>query len=252
MQLKQYQINARDTLRDFLEAATISGPKAAYESLTGEHDLKERLRGFAGDYVPVNGIEDTPYVCLRLPTGGGKTILAAHAIDVARKSWMGKDYPMVLWMVSSNQIQTQTLDALKKPRHPYRKALDEQFGGNVRVFAMEDFTQIPPQDLESKCCIIVGTIQTLRITDTDKRKIYSHHEMLEPHFTRLNLHAYPGLEAISDTNPGKRFSFANLLHVHQPLMIVDEAHNAVTGLSEEMHRRVNPSAIIEFTATPQS
>src|SRR3546814_548238 len=34
-------------------------------------------------------------------------------------------------------------------------------------------------------------------------------------------------------------------------MVVDEAHNAVTGLSREMQARVNPSAIVEFTATPR-
>ena len=33
-------------------------------------------------------------------------------------------------------------------------------------------------------------------------------------------------------------------------MIVDEAHNAMTGLSREMQARVNPCAIVEFTATP--
>jgi type III restriction enzyme len=33
-----------------------------------------------------------------------------------------------------------------------------------------------------------------------------------------------------------RYSFANLLHLHRPLMIVDEAHKAVTGLSREMQR----------------
>ena len=49
---------------------------------------------------------------------------------------------------------------------------------------------------------------------------------------------------------GVKFSFANLLHIHRPLMIVDEAHNAVTGLTREMQTRVNPGAIIEFTATP--
>ena len=48
-----------------------------------------------------------------------------------------------------------------------------------------------------------------------------------------------------------KYSFANLLHLQRPLMIVDEAHNAVTGLSEEMQKRVNPCAIIEFTATPK-
>src|SRR3546814_8510005 len=34
-------------------------------------------------------------------------------------------------------------------------------------------------------------------------------------------------------------------------MVVDEAHNALTGLSREMQARVNPSAIVEFTATPR-
>ena len=47
-------------------------------------------------------------------------------------------------------------------------------------------------------------------------------------------------------------SFANLLHLHRPLLMVDEAHNAVTGLSREMQARLNPCAIVEFTATPKS
>src|SRR3546814_19983814 len=59
----------------------------------------------------------------------------------------------------------------------------------------------------------------------------------------------PGLETLE--GGGVKFSFANLLHIHRPLMVVDEAHNAVTGLSREMQARVNPSAIVEFTATPR-
>ena len=34
-------------------------------------------------------------------------------------------------------------------------------------------------------------------------------------------------------------------------MIVDEAHNAVTGLTRDLQARLNPSAIVEFTATPR-
>jgi type III restriction enzyme len=41
------------------------------------------------------------------------------------------------------------------------------------------------------------------------------------------------------------------MHLNRPLMIVDEAHNAMTSLSREMQARVNPCAIVEFTATPQ-
>ena len=94
----------------------------------------------------------------------------------------------------------------------------------------------------------MGTIQTLRVTNTEGRKVYAHNENMEPHFTALP-QSLPGLEQRDDG--GIKFSFANLMHVHRPLMIVDEAHNAVTGLSREMQARVNPSAIIEFTATPR-
>ena len=60
----------------------------------------------------------------------------------------------------------------------------------------------------------------------------------------------PSLEQTE--NGGAKFSFANLMHLHRPLMILDEAHNAVTGLSREMQRRLRPCAIVEFTATPRS
>lgn len=251
MELKGYQRATLEILREYFEAATVSGPKQAYEAITNRPNLKERLRGFAGDYTPLSGIPDTPYVCLRLPTGGGKTILATHAIEVARKRWLEKEYPLVLWLTPTNTIRQQTVEALKNTRHPYRKALDEQFGGAVRIFDIEDFTQILPHDLATKCCIVVSTIQTLRVKDTSARKVYAHHEMLEPHFSNIPKNAQ-GLEPISETNAAPRYSFANLMHIHRPLMIVDEAHNAVTGLSEETQARVNPAAIIEFTATPRT
>ena len=54
-----------------------------------------------------------------------------------------------------------------------------------------------------------------------------------------------------DENGHLKYSFANLLFAHRPIMIVDEAHNAVTNLSAEMQGRINPSAIIELTATPR-
>ena len=105
-----------------------------------------------------------------------------------------------------------------------------------------------PQILRDHCCIVVGTIQTLRVTNTEGRKVYAHHEEMEPHFDNVPATA-PGFERRE--GGGIKFSFANLLHLHRPLMIVDEAHNAVTGLTREMQLRVNPCAIIEFTATPK-
>lgn len=248
MKLKQYQTDTLSTLRRFLEEARVAGPKGAYEAITKEPEQAKRLGRFGGTYTPLVELPNVPYVCLRLPTGGGKTILGAHSIGIARDAWVEKDYPMVLWLVPSNTIRLQTAEALKNARHPYRQALDEAFDGRVRVFDIADFAHIRPHDIRDHCCIVVGTIQTLRVSNTEGRKVYSHNENMEPHFTALPK-TLPGLETLE--GGGVKFSFANLMHIHRPLMIVDEAHNAVTGLTREMQSRVNPSAIIEFTATPR-
>ena len=248
MKLKQYQTDTLSVLRRFFEEARVAGPKGAYEAITKEPEQAKRLGRYGGTYTPLAELPNVPYVCLRLPTGGGKTILGAYSIGIARDAWVEKDYPMVLWLVPSNTIRLQTAEALKNARHPYRQALDEAFDGRVRVFDIADFTHIRPHDIRDHCCIVVGTIQTLRVSNTEGRKVYAHNENMEPHFTALPK-SLPGLETLE--GGGVKFSFANLMHIHRPLMIVDEAHNAVTGLTREMQARVNPSAIIEFTATPR-
>ena len=249
MQLKQYQRDTLAILQRFFEEARIAGPKTAYEVLVGEPDQSSRLGRYAGEYVPLKELSEVPYVCLRLPTGGGKTLLAAYSVSVARDAWIEKDYPLVLWLVPTNTIRRQTVETLKNTSHPYRKALNESFARRLRVFDIADFTQVRPHDLRDQCCIIIGTIQTLRIKNTEGRKVYAHHEELEPHFSALP-RSVTGLETLPDG--AVKFSFANLMHLHQPLMIVDEAHNAVTGLTREMQERVNPAAIIEFSATPRT
>ena len=248
MKLKQYQTDTLSLLRRFFEEARIAGPKNAYEAITREPELAGRLGRYGGVYKELASLPNVPYVCLRLPTGGGKTILGAYSIRTARDAWIEKDHPLVLWLVPTNTIRRQTAEALKNSRHPYRRALDEAFASRVRVFDIADFTHLRPNDIRDRCCVVVGTIQTLRVTNTEGRKVYAHHEEMEPHFSSLPQTA-PGLERLE--TGGVKFSFANLLHIHRPLMIVDEAHNAVTGLTREMQARVNPCAIVEFTATPR-
>ncbi len=253
MQLKQYQTDTLAVLRRFLEEARVLGPAGAYETVTSEPEQAKRLGRYRNGYRSLEALQGSPYVCLRLPTGGGKTLLGAHTISVARDAWIEKDYPLVLWLVPTNTIRLQTAEALKNPRHPYRQVLDAEFGGRVRVYDIADFTALRPHDLRDNACIVVGTIQTLRVGNTEGRKVYAHNENMEPHFSSIP-RITKGLEqrdGSSETTGDPKFSFANLLHVHRPLMIVDEAHGAVTGLTRDMQARVNPCAIIEFTATPR-
>ena len=144
MKLKQYQTDTLSILRRFFEEARVIGPKNAYEAITSEPDRAQRLGRYGGTYCPLRELPNAPYVCLRLTTGGGKTVLAAHSIAIARDAWVEKDWPIVLWLVPSNVIRRQTTEALKNARHPYRQVLNEAFDGRVRVFDIADFTHIRP------------------------------------------------------------------------------------------------------------
>ncbi|WEK44741.1 MAG: DEAD/DEAH box helicase family protein [Candidatus Sphingomonas colombiensis] len=248
MELKRYQRRALEALRQFLSTARVKSPAQAYAETIARADLGSYARG---GYTPVEGLEGTPYCCLRLPTGGGKTLLAAHAIKVAADSYMDRPVVPVIWLVPSNAIQVQTLDALKQPRHPYRIALEEAFGGAVAVFDIAERRQIRPRDFLEKTVVIVATYQAFRVEDKSDRNVYADDENLEDHFR--DARAGEGLDVV-DKGPRRgeiALSFANVLHRQRPLMILDEAHNFMTGLSGGTKARLNPSAIIELTATPK-
>lgn len=255
MELKRYQTRALDQLRHFLEKARGGDIAAAYAStiaraLTFEEpdDAPTYARG---GYTPVEGLEHVPYCCVRLPTGGGKTLLASHAIKVAGESWMDRARVPVIWLVPSSQIQTQTLDALKTPRHPYRLALEEAFDGAVAVFDISERRQIRPRELIDKTVVIVATYQAFRVEDTSARNVYSDDENLEDHFRDASRGEGLGLAEKGPRRGKIALSFANVLHRQRPLMILDEAHNFMTNLSGSAKARLNPSAIIELTATPK-
>lgn len=248
MLLKNYQQNTLDILQKFFEQCRIAGPQAAFTNITDDFDIATRLGGLKSDYVVWSSIPATPRVCVKIPTGGGKTIVGAHAIKIVADTWCETENPFVLWVVPSDSIRRQTSEALKNPRHPYRKVLDEQFNGKVRVFDLDEKFNIRPSDVENGACIVVTTIQAFRQSKTEKYNVYAHNENLEPHFTKITATESMDL----DENGLPKFSFANLINHLRPIMIVDEAHNEISNLTQDTFGRLNPSAIIEMTATPQT
>lgn len=246
MKLKDYQTEAIGALKNYLDKSRSEGPALAFNRvMEGEADY----RAITDDQDhPVAALESVPYVCLRIPTGGGKTILGAHIIKATAEIYLEREFPLVLWLVPTKQIKTQTLEAFRNPRHPYRRELDEKFGvGKVQIFDIADNGMIRPQDIADNLCLIIGTMASARVADTEIRDFYADKEDLEPHFIKLP--AIEGLEQKEGKNRPK-FSFANLLRIHRPLVITDEAHNANTDLSYQVYERLSPSAIIELTATP--
>ena len=254
--LKTYQQTALDTLAAFARAARVKGPALAFGELTG----RPWHAGAFGDGLPC--------VCLRIPTGGGKTVLAAHAVPLLARAWAAVDAPVALWLVPSDAIRTQTLKALQTPGHPYRAALADAYGEGLRVCALEDVAQIAAPEWGRNAVVVVATIQSFRIEDAGQRNVYSFSESFEPHFRGADERALAGLRDLPDAlvTPEDvaadttgvlagfagqpRWSLANWLALHRPILIVDEAHNAKTDKSFTALQRLNPGFILELTATP--
>lgn len=242
--LKEYQQKALTALESYLQRVTRLGdPDTAFYEFTRD------ASGQGTPFIPVRELPGVPYVCLRLPTGGGKTLLACHSIAVAKHSYLGTDYPLILWLVPSNAIRDQTLAALRDRAHPYRQALD-QYLGAVTVLDLTEALHVQRATLDSTTTIIVSTLQAFRVEDTDGRRVYEDNGSLMTHFDGYPVEALSTLECWENGEIVR--SLANILALRQPLVIVDEAHNARTELSFTTLSRFRPSAIIEFTATPDT
>jgi type III restriction enzyme len=265
LKLKQYQEEALTALARFFDLARGARNEAALDAAFRQALLEQELAPESiPPYLAQGFVSDegaTPYVCVRIPTGGGKTLLGTHALAVAGRHYIGSDRPLALWLVPSNIIRGQTLSALSTPGHPYREALEKHFGvDGLRVLDIADCEQLRPQDFEQKAIVLVGTLQTLRVDDTSGRDVYAYKEAFEPHFARSpdlpgfervqekDLEAQPYLTR-ADLGKVKR-SFANLMYWHRPVVIIDEAHNARTPLTYDTFARLRPAALIEMTATP--
>ncbi|MBS0335558.1 MAG: DEAD/DEAH box helicase family protein [Proteobacteria bacterium] len=261
--LKDYQKKSLAALEAFFAATRGATTQAAVEAAFAQ--ARREALGEAAPALPYRPLSREqpaiPQVCIRIPTGGGKTLLAAHAIEIAAREYVGTRAPLALWLVPSNTIRTQTLDALKTPGHPYREALLEHYPADrLTVLDISECEQLRAQDFGNRAIVAVGTIQTLRVDNTASRDVYAYKEAFEPHFAAIgdgdwlehiaenDLAAQPYLTK-ADLGKIKR-SFANLLAHYRPIVIIDEAHNARSDLSFEVFKRIRPACMIEWTATP--
>ena len=254
LELKTYQRQSLSSLQAFLRRCRTKSVAEAFAETLAEQERE------AVPYQAIFG--ETPAVCLRIPTGGGKTLLAAHCIAAAGSTLLDSDAPVALWLTPSDTIRTQTLEALANVRHPYRQALAHYFGDRVRVCDLDTLQTVGPQEVGKSAIVVVATIQSLNVSNTAQRNVYAFFEELAPHFADIPASVQQGLEKVTaedlenqqyltSTDLGRvKFSIANWLHMQRPVVIVDEAHNNRTERFFQTLGRVAPSCIIELTATP--
>jgi type III restriction enzyme len=235
--LREYQKRSLEDLREYLSRVNREGAKRAFLYQT------ER------PYRSVPQLPELPYVCLRIPTGGGKTLMACHTLGIVARSFLQTERTVCLWLVPSNTIREQTLAALRDRGHPYRQVLEGQFNSMIRVMDITEALYIQRSTLKGEAVVIISTLAALRVEDTEGRKVYESSGQLSHHFSGLP----EPLKAVLDKTESGVFphSLANVLRLWRPVVIMDEAHNARTPLSFDTLARFNPSCIVEFTATPE-
>lgn len=122
MELKKYQRQVISDLNRYCELVNeTASVSKAYNAFWNEKNVNV---GF-GVLPPYNNVvESTPHVCFKVPTGGGKTFLACNSLRVIFRNMPSKKTKLVVWLVPSEAILTQTIATLSNPFHPYRQKIE--------------------------------------------------------------------------------------------------------------------------------
>lgn len=196
-----------------------------------------------------NSIERVPHVCMKVPTGGGKTFMACASVKrIFNALPMGKPQ-VVVWLVPSDSILTQTIRTLSDVSHPYRQKLDQDFAGRVGVYTKEmllngqNFSLDTVREMLTVCIMSYSSLR-INSRNRDVRKVYQENGSLF-RFAEY----FKDTEALLADTPDT--ALIQVLRHLEPVVIVDESHNASSDLSTEMLNNLNPSFVLDLTATPR-
>ena len=244
MELKQYQRSVISDLSRYLELLReTANSQEAYNRLWKEKGVSV---GFAGMKGYQNILPGVPSVCIKVPTGGGKTFLACNAVKTIFDALPATKTKVVVWLVPSDAILTQTLAALRNPNHPYRQKLDVDFGSRVEVYTKEQLQNgqnFNPTVVMEQVCICVLSYDSFR-----GRK-----ENLKARRENSNLDSFVKLfgQPESPLEDADENALLQVLNMLNPLVIIDESHHAKSPLSLKMLKDFNPCLVLELTATPK-
>ena len=247
MELKIYQKQVMDDLSAYLGHLNRDGDMfAAWKGYWMDKDIPVGLSGVPAYKAAIPGV---PHVCTKVPTGGGKTFMACAALKRIF-STMPMDKPqVVVWLVPSDSILTQTIRTLSDPEHEYRLRLNSDFAGRVGVYTKEmllNGQQFSPDTVRETLTVCVLSYASLRIDSKKKdvRKVYQENGNL----LKFAQYFLDNSVLLADT---PNTALIQVLRQLSPVVVVDESHNAGSDLSVEMLNNLNPSFVLDLTATPR-
>lgn len=267
MILKRYQSEVVDKVQDFF--TLLDEKKDVYKSLPKEvlSQLPDYLSlAYSSDPIlrqypdrPQTGVGQLyPRVCIKMPTGGGKTLVAIETIRAYQNLFAKKRTGLVVWITHRESIYRQTIENMQNKSHVYRQLLDQCSGNKTLI--LEKGQPIRQQDTKENLVVLMLMIQSAR---RDTNKIFEDSGAYTDFFppeNRYDLHEQlakeiPNLDVTDSdlfSHTQVKTSLGNVIRTLKPLVIVDEFHTMFTPGSKQTLDRINPSAIVGFSATPKA
>lgn len=203
-----------------------------------------------------------PNAVFKVPTGGGKTFLAAAAISALFGRYLGRNTGFVLWIVPNEAIYTQTKRQLADRQHPYRQMLDVLSGNRTRL--MEKNDRLDARDMEANLCVMLLMLQSSNRENKDALKIFRDRGDVQGFFPPEGDQEAHALARIATPNldiydlsesptawPLIKDSLGNALRLIRPVVIMDEGQKAVSDLAFATLYGFNPCFVLELSATPK-
>lgn len=244
MELKNYQKKVLRDISEYLyQYKLTNSAKKAYENLWLSKGVNV---GFGGIQKYVDELDGSPQICIKVPTGGGKTFIASSAIRTIF-DFLPANKKVVLWLVPSETILSQTLINLKNANHPYRQKLNSDFSSRIEIYSKSEALNgqnFNVTTVNEQLSIFIMSFDSFRIRNKEGRKVYQENSNLSS-FTKDYKSNEPTVDGADITSLIQVFNHLN------PVIIVDESHNATSDLSMIMLKDLNPSIVLDLTATPR-
>ena len=246
MELKDYQQTVLKNLDSYLESLLASQgnmPKAFTDYWQERGVLNQNYK---------NNVKGVPHVCVKVPTAGGKTFIAVNAISHVFDAFQQFNPirpKFVVWLVPSLTILEQTVKHLSNPDHPYRQRLNDLFNGRVQVYQKSEVllgAGFNADSVKDQLSIVVMSFDSLKATNKENRKAYQGNGYLA---SFLQANTASGNYSLPEYDES---SLINVIRSLKPVVVVDESHNAESPLSVDMLNNINPSFILDLTATPRN
>lgn len=283
MYLKNYQIKVVTALKRFLSTADknysqyridvkdkphlknqLDWVKATFDELRYSLPFGEGWGGMQyHDSTAKTGLgEAYPRVVIKVPTGGGKTLLAVETIREYQNLFTKRKTGLVVWIVPSETIYSQTVKKLKDKSNALRQLLDQCSGGNTLI--LEKGQRLTEQDLTENLVVLFIMIQAISRTNGKAAlKVFQDsggYESFFPADNRYDLHKelmqqIPNLDIISGADtamPQIKTSLGNAIRLTHPLILIDEIHKVFSDLARNTINNLNPAMVVGFSATPKA